>query len=188
MNSTCQLTFDLRNRSSLLPFVYLPNELILFEIVWPCIILFGFTGNVMFIWTVRHTPSLHTSTFLFLASLAITDSCVLISVGLDFILDFLMTPIRHGDKFIIKIMCFFTTWFCFMSSLFFVTLVSIERYLAICHPIKHHLLKGTKRTIKLISTFFAVTCIFSSASFYCSIKNLYLTAIGGQIYQRFSTS
>ena len=45
---------------------------------------------------------------------------------------------------------FMLTWFCYSSSLGFVTLVSLERYLAICHPIRHHLLKGLKRTFKLI--------------------------------------
>ena len=39
-------------------------------------------------------------------------------------------------------------WFSFLTSMWFVTLVSLERYLAICHPMKHRLLKGTKRTIK----------------------------------------
>ena len=165
MNSTCQLTFVLRNSSSPLPFVYLPNEWIIFEIVWPSIIFFGFTGNVMFIWTVKHSPSLHTSTFIFLASLAITDSLVLISVGLDFILDLLMTPVRYDDEFAVSLIFFFTTWFCFMSSLFLVTLVSVERYLAICHPIKHHLLKGTKRTIKLICIVFVGSCVFLGVTF-----------------------
>ena len=165
MNSTCPLTVDLRNSSNLFLYLYLPNEWILYEIVWPCIILFGFTGNIMFIWTVKRVPSLHTSTFIFLASLAITDTFVLVSVSLDFIPDFLMTPIRYGDDFIVSMIYFFTSWFCFFSSLFFITLVSLERYLAICHPIKHHLLKGKKRTIKLIGVVLVGTCILASAVF-----------------------
>ena len=107
-------------------------------------------------------PSLHTSSFIFLASLSITDSFVLISVGLDFILNILLTPFRYGDSFVVSIIFFFTLWFCFFSSLFFVTLVSLEKYLAICHPIKHHLLKGTKRTIKLIVGVFVGTCVLAS--------------------------
>ena len=165
MNSSCSQTVDLRNASSLLPYVYLPNEWILFEIIWPSIIFFGLTGNVIFILTVKHTPSLHTSTFIFLTGLSITDSLVLLSVGFDFILDFLMTPIRHGDIFVAKVIYFYTTWFCFLSSLFSVTLVSLERYLAICHPIKQHLLKGTKRTIKLMCIVFVGSLVFMSVVF-----------------------
>ena len=160
MNSTCSQIIDLRNVSSLLPYVYLLNEWIIFEIVWPSIIFFGLSANIMFVWTVKHAPSLHTSTFIFLVGLSLTDSLVLLSVGFDFILDFLMTPIRHGDIFVVKVLYFFMTWFCFLLSLFFVTLVSMERYLAICQPIKHHLLKGTKRTIKLICIIFVGSFVF----------------------------
>ena len=160
--STCSLVVNLRNVSSLLPFVYLPNEWIIFEIVWPSIILFGLTGNVMFVWTVKRAPSLHTSTFVLLAGLSLSDLLVLLSIGFDFILDFLMTPIRHGDIFTVELIYFFLTWFCFISSTFFVTLVSLERYLAICYPIKHHLLKGTKRTIKLICVVFIGSVVCSS--------------------------
>ena len=76
-----------------------------------------------------------------------------------------MTPIRHGDIFVTKVVYFYTTWFCFLSSLFFVTLVSLERYLVICHPIKHHLLKGTKRTVKLICIVFVGSFVFMSVTF-----------------------
>ena len=162
MNSTCELTVDLRNSSSLLPFLYLPKEWILFEIVWPSIILIGFTGNVVFISTVKRVPSLHTSTFIFLASLALTDLVVLLGIGLDYLLDYVMSPTRYGDQFFVSMAFFFVTWFCFVSSIFFVTLVSAERYFAICHPIRHHLLKGTKRTIKLTCIVFLGSIIFSS--------------------------
>ncbi len=38
---------------------------------------------------------------------------------------------------------------CYAGSSMFVTLVSFERYLAICYPIYHHLVKGKKRTVKM---------------------------------------
>ena len=40
--------------------------------------------------------------------------------------------------------------FFFFSSIGTVTLVSAERFLAICHPFKHRLMRGTKRTNLLI--------------------------------------
>ena len=64
--------------------------------------------------------------------------------------------------FVIWVFVFVFVFFFFVSPLLFVTLVSAERYLAICHPIKHHLLKGTKRTIKLICIVFAGSFVFSS--------------------------
>ena len=84
--------------------------------------------------TLKRVPSLHTFTFTFLASLALNDLLlVLLGVGLDYIPDFLMNPSRKGDIFFVKIVCFFNL-VCFNSSLFFITLVSIERYLCNMSP------------------------------------------------------
>ena len=40
----------------------------------------------------------------------------------------------------------------------------MERFFAICHPLRHHLLKGTKRTIKLICMVFIGSFVFMGTS------------------------
>ncbi len=37
----------------------------------------------------------------------------------------------------------------YFASLFLVTLVSLERFYAVCHPVQHRLIRGMKRTTKL---------------------------------------
>ena len=56
----------------------------------------------------------------------------------------------------------------FVASLCFVTVMTLERFLAICHPIKHHLMKGNRRTVKfiLVSWIASLTIGLSPATFY----------------------
>ncbi len=86
-----------------------------------------------------------------LASLPCADIGILI-IGLGInIPDVFGSQFRHPKFNIAEVPISMLTWVSSTSSYFgFVTLVSSERYLAICHPIRHHLLKGLKRTFKLI--------------------------------------
>ncbi|XP_072050055.1 neuromedin-U receptor 1-like [Amphiura filiformis] len=67
-----------------------------------------------------------------------------------------------------------TRLFC-MVSVMFTTIITIERYLAICHPLKHMMMKGKKRNVKLIAFiwvfgFFAALSIaprFAANKTYC---------------------
>ena len=124
-----------------------PYELILFKFVMPCIILVGLTGNVMFIWTVIRVSSLHTSTFIYLFTLAWSDLFTLISFVIYLINGFL-SLLRFGKYSFTFIVVEKICWFSFLTSKWLVTLVSLERYLAICQPIKYRQFKGTKRTKK----------------------------------------
>ncbi len=150
MNTTCETTVDLQNATSLIAFVYQPSEMILFKIIWPCMIIFGVISNILLIWTVVRVSSLHNSMYTTLASLACSDIGILVGQGMVHVEDVFSSPVRRANIDRFKVPFFMLASFCYTSSFGFITLVSIERYLAICHPIRHHLLKGLKRTFKLI--------------------------------------
>ena len=95
MNSSCSFTTDLRNSLDLFNYIYQPYELVLYTFVVPCIILIGFVGNASFIWTVVRVPSLHTSPFIVLCSLAFTDLMTLIGIGM-YEYNVLISPIRSA--------------------------------------------------------------------------------------------
>ncbi len=160
MNSSCSFTTDLRNSSDLFNYIYRPHELILYTFVTPCIILIGFIGNTSFIWTVVRVSSLHTSTFIVLCSLAFTDLITLTGIGM-YEYNILVSPIRLVGLPILYNIGNTIMVFGFFASVGLVTLVSLERYLAICHPIKHHLMKATKRTVRLSLIIMAVSLSFT---------------------------
>ncbi len=148
MNTSCSFTINLQNSSILSQHVlYQPYELVLYQIVMPCIIVVGLTGNVSFIWTVIRVSSLHTSTFIYLFSLAWSDLFTLVGFGI-YITNGFLSPLRFGKGTLVEGIAETMWWFSFITSIWFVTFVTLERYLAICHPIKHRLLKGTNRTIQ----------------------------------------
>ncbi len=141
--------------------------MMLFKIIWPCIIFVGIISDILFIWSVVRVSSLHTSTYIILASLACTDIGVLIGLGMVNILDIFTKPVRYANLDTCELPLFMLTWFCFTSSL-----VSLERYLAICHPIRHHILV----LLLLLLLFVCLFVCFCCCCFWMSYKkwNLYM--------------
>ena len=175
MDSTCATSIALNNATTSFQYTYGPNDDGTFLIViGTCIIFVGFIGNKAFIGTVIRVPSLYTST---LTSLACTDLFTLTGfVGLAV---HEILPFRSKNIFLLQAMSEMVAWFSFIWSLCLVTLTSMERYLAICRPIKHHLLKGTRRTFKMIAvTFLFTLVILETLRFLClNERNISLVAI-----------
>ncbi len=148
MNTSCSFIIDLRNSTTIVLYVYQPYEMVLYKFVMPCIILLGLTGNVTFIWTVIRVSSLHTSTFIYLFCLACLDLCTLSGFWINKSTVW-QSPLRSGNMPLLQQVSELFMWYCYVTSFGFITLVSLERYLAVCRPLKHRLIRGTKRSIKL---------------------------------------
>ena len=145
------LTYEQVNELEFLGLALNTSEWILDRFIWPFVLVFGYSTNISFVWTVFKTPSLHTNTYRYLVNLAISDLLFLIVFYIPRIQAYNMsTLISTLTTFLYALTNFF-----FCCSTGTITLVSLERFLAICYPIKHHLMKERRRTNKLI---FSVWC------------------------------
>ena len=102
---------------------------------------------------VYRSPQLRTQTYAYLVNLLL-DLMFGISNTSRRIIEYTSSPLRYDGTLAGRTGCVifgYIDGMCYMGSSMFVTLVSFERYLATCYPIYHHLVKGEKRTVKLIS-------------------------------------
>lgn len=118
----------------------------------------GIVGNVMVILVVLTTKHMRTPTNCYLVSLAAADLMVLTAAGLPNITDAL-----HGQWVFGYAGCLGITYFQYLginASSCSITAFTVERYIAICHPIKAQFLCTLSRAKKIIMLVWALTSVY----------------------------
>uniref|UniRef100_A0A4W4G968 Thyrotropin-releasing hormone receptor n=1 Tax=Electrophorus electricus TaxID=8005 RepID=A0A4W4G968_ELEEL len=121
----------------------------------------GIVGNVMVILVVLTTKHMRTPTNCYLVSLAVADLIVLTAAGLPNITDSLFA----GQWVYGYAGCLSITYLQYLginASSCSITAFTIERYIAICHPIKAQFLctlSRAKKIIVLVWTFTTLYCV-----------------------------
>ncbi|KAM6958793.1 thyrotropin-releasing hormone receptor b [Aplochiton taeniatus] len=126
----------------------------------------GVVGNVMVILVVLTTKYMRTPTNCYLVSLAVADLMVLTAAGLPNITDAVFGTWVFGHSG-----CLCITYFQYLginSSSCSITAFTIERYIAICHPIKAQFLCTLSRAKKIILLVWLFTSIYCVMWFYLS--------------------
>ncbi|XP_039978161.1 thyrotropin-releasing hormone receptor b [Xiphias gladius] len=126
----------------------------------------GIVGNVMVILVVLTTKHMRTPTNCYLVSLAVADLMVLTAAGLPTIADSLFGSWVFGHYG-----CLCITYFQYLginASSCSITAFTIERYIAICHPIKAQFLCTLSRAKKIILFVWAFTSLYCVMWFYLS--------------------
>ncbi|KAG7469975.1 hypothetical protein MATL_G00134550 [Megalops atlanticus] len=126
----------------------------------------GIVGNVMVILVVLTTKHMRTPTNCYLVSLAVADLMVLTAAGLPNITDSLYGQWVYG-----YVGCLCITYFQYLginASSCSITAFTIERYIAICHPIKAQFLCTLSRAKKIIVVVWAFTSLYCVMWFYLS--------------------
>lgn len=118
----------------------------------------GIVGNVMIILVVLTTKHMRTPTNCYLVSLAAADLMVLTAAGLPNI-----TEALYGQWVFGYVGCLGITYFQYLginASSCSITAFTVERYIAICHPIKAQFLCTLSRAKKIILLVWTLTSAY----------------------------
>ena len=120
----------------------------------PPVTFFGNIGNLAFLYTSVRIPRMRTVANLYLLSLAMADVLFISTVCAQYLWTYALSPIIRQDIFQSDIGCWLTysvSAVTYYASVQMIALVSVERYYAICHPMKHLGFTGKKRTMTQIA-------------------------------------
>ncbi|XP_060070505.1 pyrokinin-1 receptor-like [Ylistrum balloti] len=137
----------------------LPSVITL-TVVYSIIFITGVIGNVSTCLVIARNTYMHTVTNYYLFSLAVSDTLTLV-LGLppELYCIWEAYPWRFGEPF-----CIFKAFLTEMtsySSVLTITAFTIERYIAICHPIKSQTLSNLSRAVKIIICIWLVAAAFA---------------------------
>ncbi|XP_067144513.1 pyrokinin-1 receptor-like isoform X1 [Centruroides vittatus] len=118
-------------------------------IVYALILVTGLIGNICTCVVISRNKYMHTATNYYLFSLAISDLLLLV-LGLpqEMYQIWVNYPYIFGEEF-----CIFrglTSEMSTNASILTITAFTVERYMAICHPLKAHTMSKLNRAIKII--------------------------------------
>ncbi|XP_072043042.1 type-1 angiotensin II receptor B-like [Amphiura filiformis] len=134
--------------------LYSTTDKIMISKVFPIIIVIGILGNSAFLLTLIRVRQMRTLINFYLANLAFADLCLVIVTTANYFYRFIWssefmsgTPWKYAPSCAILAIATYVPYF---ASICLVTLVSIERFLAICFPLKHRMMNNKSRTIKMV--------------------------------------
>ena len=134
----------------------------------PLVAVIGISSNVAFIFVVHRVKFMRNVTNIYLVNLAIADCSLLLAAFTQYIGDYINSPdydLRFS--FYTSFGCSmpnFLIYLCYYASLWTVTLVSVERYLAICHTFWHRIVSNMNRARRLIIAVWLIAFVFASLS------------------------
>ncbi|MED6232108.1 hypothetical protein ATANTOWER_021408 [Ataeniobius toweri] len=160
-NCTWEETYNTSNADQPAPPLNYYSIPLLTFITVACSLLFlvGVAGNVMTILVVSKYRDMRTTTNLYLCSMAVSDLLIFLCMPLDLYRMWRYRPWRLGDA-LCKLFQFVSES-CTYSTILNITALSVERYLAICFPLRAKALVTKRRVRALICVLWTVS-LFSA--------------------------
>ncbi|XP_068919700.1 motilin receptor [Petaurus breviceps papuanus] len=131
-----------------------------------CLGLFtvGVSGNVVTVLLIRRYRDMRTTTNLYLGSMAVSDLLILLGLPFDLYRLWRSRPWVFG-----QLLCRLSLYLsegCTYASLLHITALSVERYLAICYPLRARVLITHRRVRALIAALWAVALLSAGPFFF----------------------
>ncbi|XP_072032882.1 neuromedin-U receptor 2-like [Amphiura filiformis] len=132
----------------------------------PLVAVVGILSNSAFIFVVHRVRFMRNVTNIYLVNLAIADCSLLCAAFTQYIGDYVISP-DYDLRFSFHTsfgcsMPNFLIYLCYYASMWTVTLVSVERYLAICHTFWHRIVSNNHRAIRMVIIIWIVSILFAS--------------------------
>uniref|UniRef100_A0A8D3B728 Thyrotropin-releasing hormone receptor n=1 Tax=Scophthalmus maximus TaxID=52904 RepID=A0A8D3B728_SCOMX len=124
----------------------------------------GIVGNIMVVLVVLTTRHMRTPTNCYLVSLAVADLTVLVAAGLPNVADSLTGTWVFGHAG-----CLGITYLQYLGinvSSCSITAFTVERYIAICHPMKAKTMCTVSRAKRIIAVVWIFTCVYCMMWFF----------------------
>ena len=153
LNSLCEQTKDISNwsdtkiaREMLKP--TLLTTLVVKAFI-PAVFIIGSFGNIAFFLLIARVKTMRTTTNFYLANLAAADLMFLSLETLNHSWRYISFKYVHSESFHTNFGCamyYFTAHLASLTSIMLITLISFDRYVAICYPIKYRIAKNKNQT------------------------------------------
>ena len=130
----------------------------------PLVLTIGAIGNAGFLFVLYRVKPMRNITNFYLANLSIADSCLLVMSSFQYFWTYAHSPLDVNFVFATSFGCAvpnFLVYWCYFASVWLVTLVATERYMAICHPFQHHIVTGKSRSVRLVVIAWGVAFIMT---------------------------
>ncbi|XP_076842327.1 growth hormone secretagogue receptor type 1-like [Brachyhypopomus gauderio] len=121
------------------------------------LLVFGLLGNIVTILVVWLRPQMRSTLYLYLSSMAVSDILILVLMPLDLYKLWWYRPWLLGDA-VCKLSQFVSEC-CTFSSILHMTALGVERYLAVCFPLRARLLVTRGRVRGLIGGLWGVAML-----------------------------
>ena len=130
----------------------------------PLVTVFGTFWNSAFIFVVYRVKTMRTITNIFLVNLAVADSSLLIVAFSQYIGSYNNSSALNFSFYSVAgcTLPNFLVYLCYYASVWTITLVSIERYLAVCRPVWYRRINDKGRAFPTICAAWIVSVLFSS--------------------------
>ena len=145
----------------------IPNsQRLMLGVVAPIMTIIGLFLNLAFFFVIIRVSEMHTTTNFYLANLAVADCLFLIfSTALN-MWQTMKMPVDGAQPFETDYGCglfFWANYLYYFASISFVTLVTVDRYMAVCHAIRYRRTSQTKiRTTIIAAVAWGVACLFAA--------------------------
>ena len=133
--------------------LYSYTDAVIISIVNPCILTLGLLGNLAFLFVMARIRRMWTVTNMYLINMAVADTAFLTVAVSVKLANYIASPVNPDRSTLGHAGCIITFLLLnisYFASVFLVTLVSLEKFYAICRPVQHRLIGGKKRTAKLV--------------------------------------